>query len=207
VGEGSTQSDFDALGIPFKERRKMLDDGVAALRALLSETGVIHRGPYYTFENVTISPGCVQKPCPPIWLSSWGAPAGMRRVARLADGWVASALHSTPEEFHAAWQSLNAALLEKGKDPDTFPNAVDTMFMFVDPDRKKARRVAAPIVEAAARAPFDAGSGHYLVGDYEECKALLARWTEAGAKLVCLWPVAESAEQIRRFGAHVMPDP
>jgi alkanesulfonate monooxygenase SsuD/methylene tetrahydromethanopterin reductase-like flavin-dependent oxidoreductase (luciferase family) len=206
VGEGSTQSDFDALGIPFEERRKMLADGVAALRALLSKTGVTHRGPYYTFENVTISPGSVQKPCPPIWLSSWGSPGGMRRVARLGDGWVASALHSTPEEFHVAFESLNVPLLERGKDPDTFPNAVDTMFMFIDEDGKKARRLAAPIIEAAARAPFDAGSGHYLVGDYEECKALLARWIEAGAKQVCLWPVADATEQIRRFGAHVMPD-
>ena len=206
VGEGSTQSDFDALGIPFEERRKMLEDGVVALRALLSKTGVTHRGPYYTFENVTISPGSVQKPCPPIWLSSWGSPLGMRRVARLADGWVASALHSTPEEFSVALQALNAALLRQGKDPGTFPNAVDTMFIYIDPDGQRAKRVAAPIIEAAARAPFDAGSGHYLVGDYEECKALLARWIEAGAKQVCLWPVAEPAEQIRRFGAHVMPD-
>ena len=53
VGEGSTQSDFDALGIPFQGRRKMLDEGVAVLRALLSETGVNHQGRYYSFENVT----------------------------------------------------------------------------------------------------------------------------------------------------------
>ncbi len=184
----------------------MLDDGVAALRALLSETGVTHRGPYCSFENVTISPGSIQKPCPPIWLSSWGSLVGMRRVARLADGWVASALHSTPEEFHDALQTLNAALLEQGKDPASFPNAVDTMFMFIDEDGNRARRVAAPIIKAASGAPFDAGSGHYLVGDYEECQALLARWVEAGAKQVCLWPVLDAAEQIRGFGAHLMPD-
>lgn len=33
LGEGSSRSDFDALGIPFRERGKMLEDGMVALRA------------------------------------------------------------------------------------------------------------------------------------------------------------------------------
>ena len=205
VGEGSTQSDFDALGIPFQERRKMLDDGVVALRALLSGTNVTHRGPYYSFENVTVSPRGVQQPCPPIWLSSWGSPAGMRRVARLGDGWVASALHSTPEEFGVAFQLLNAALGQRGVDPAGFPHAVDTMFMFIDSDGDKARRLAGPIIEKSANVKFDADSGHYLVGNYEECQSILGRWTAAGAQQVCLWPVLDPVEQIRRFGEYVMP--
>ena len=72
VGEGSTQLDFDALGIPFENRRKMLEDGVAALRALFSGESVTHYGPYYSFDSVTVAPRPVQKPSPPIWLSSWG---------------------------------------------------------------------------------------------------------------------------------------
>src|SRR5437660_4394742 len=47
VGEGSAQSDFDALDIPFEDRRKMMEDGLIALRALLSETNVSHNGQYY----------------------------------------------------------------------------------------------------------------------------------------------------------------
>ena len=205
VGEGSTQSDFDALGIPFQERRKMLDDGVVALRALLSGADVTHRGPYYSFENVTVSPRGVQQPCPPIWLSSWGSPAGMRRVARLGDGWVASSLHSTPHEFGAAFQLLNAALGQRGINPASFPHAVNTMFMFIDSDGDKARRVAGPIIEKSARVPFDANSGHYLVGDYEECQKILGRWIASGAKQICLWPVLDPVEQVRRFGEYVMP--
>lgn len=207
VGEGSTKSDFDALGIPFKERRKMLDEGIVALRALLSETKVSYRGAYYSFENVTVSPPSIQKPCPPIWLSSWGAPAGMRRVARLSDGWVASALHSTPEEFLAAKKLLASALAQAGKDPETFPNAVDTMFMYLDRDGGRARRIAGPIIEKSAGVPFDANSGHYLVGDYQECRAILDRWTEAGAKQLCVWPVLDPLGQIQQFGEHLYPRP
>ena len=205
VGEGSTQLDFDALGLPFEERRRALEDGVVALRKLLSGGNVTHQGPYYSFENVTVAPSPVQKPCPPIWLSSWGSAVGMRRVARLGDGWVASAWHSTPGEFRAAKQTLDGALTEQGRDPAAFPNAVDTMFMYVDEDGSRARRIAGPIIEQTTRGPFDTASGHFLVGDYGECRDLLARWADAGAKEICVWPLLDPVNQIQRLGEHVLP--
>jgi alkanesulfonate monooxygenase SsuD/methylene tetrahydromethanopterin reductase-like flavin-dependent oxidoreductase (luciferase family) len=206
VGEGSTKSDFDALGLAFPERRKMLEDGVAALRKLLCETKVSHQGPYYHFDDVTIAPRSIQQPGPPIWLSSWGSPVGLRRVARLGDGWVASAWHSTPEQFRTALDTLNSVLVSAGKEPAAFPNAVDTMFMFIDRDGDRARRVAAPIIERATRSPFEEEGGHYLVGDYNECRDLLRRWIEAGARQICVWPVLDPVQQIRRFGEHLLPE-
>jgi len=206
VGEGSTRSDFDALGIPFQKRGKMLEDGVVALRAVLTKVNVSHKGPYYCFNDVTVSPRSIQRPCPPIWLSSWGSPVGIQRVARLGDGWVASAWQSTPEEFHTALGALNAALTALGKDPETFPNAVNTMFMFIDQDGDRARQVAAPIIERTIRGSFNVNDGHYLVGDYRECKALLGRWLKAGAKQVCVWPVVDPVQQIKRFGEYILPD-
>ena len=204
VGEGSTRSDFDALGIPFEERRRIFEDSVVALRSLLSYSNVDHRGPYYRFNNVTVLPKSIQRPCPPIWLASWGSPIGMRRVARFGDGWVASAWHSTPEEFCVALGLLNSALASRGREPESFPNAVNTMFMYIDEDGKRAREVAVPIVERATGTSFDGGSGHYLVGSYQECKALLQRWVEAGARQICVWPVVDVVNQIRRFGEHVL---
>lgn len=204
VGEGSTKSDFDALGIPFHQRRKMLNESIVALRKLLTEENVTHIGEFYSFENVTISPASTQKPGPPIWLSSWGSPAGMRRVANLGDGWVASALHSTPEEFGAAKEMLTGALLNAGKEPSAFPHAVDTMFMYIDEDGDRARAIAGPIIEKSSGTPFDPASGHSLVGNGEECLEVLARWTDAGAEQVCVWPVLDPVGQITNFGEQVI---
>jgi len=36
----------------------------------------------------------------PLWIGSWGSAAGLRRVARLGDGWLASAYNTTP----AGWR-------------------------------------------------------------------------------------------------------
>jgi len=50
--------------------------------------------------------------------------------------------------------TLNSALTALGKDPETFPNAVDTMFMFIDQDGDRARQVAAPIIDRTIRGSF-----------------------------------------------------
>ena len=120
---------------------------------------------------------------------------------------MASALHSTPEEFREAKQILNTALVEAGKDPATFPHAVDTMLKYLDEDGDRARRESASIIEKSSGMPFDPESGHYLVGSYQECKGLLARWTDAGARQICLWPVKDPIEQMRRFGQNLAPGP
>lgn len=205
VGEGSTESDFLALGIPFQERRKMLEDGVPALRALLSGENVSHHGPYYDFDKVTVAPRGLQQPCVPIWLSSWGSPVGMRRVARLGDGWVSSGWHSTPEEFHEALTTLHTALQHQGKDPDSFPNAVNTIFMYTDEDGDRARSVAVPIIEQTIRAEFETEGGHFMVGNYQECQEFLRRWMDAGAKEICLWPVTHAVDQVQKFGQYLLP--
>ena len=204
VGEGSTKSDFDALGLPFDERRKMLEDGAVALRKLLTDANVSHDGPYYKFNDVTIAPHSIQQPSPPIWLSSWGAPAGVRRVARLGDGWIASAWHATPDEFADGLGRLKLALTDQGKDPETFPNAVNTMFFCVDEDRARAHETMGPMVEKVMGQPFDPKSGHHLVGDPAECRELLHTWMEAGAKTVAVWPLVDPVRQTRLFGEQVI---
>ena len=57
----------------------------------------------------------------PLWLGSWGSDAGLRRVARLGDGWFASAYNTTPEVFGVARESLAAELRARGSDPGGFP--------------------------------------------------------------------------------------
>jgi alkanesulfonate monooxygenase SsuD/methylene tetrahydromethanopterin reductase-like flavin-dependent oxidoreductase (luciferase family) len=204
VGEGSTESDFQALGIPFDERRKMLEDAVPALRALLTDAHVSHHGPYYNFDDVSVLPHSAQQPSPPIYLSSWGAPAGVRRVARLADGWIASAWHGTPDSFADGLGRLNAELPKHGKDAASFPNAVNTMFIHLDSDGAKAHREMGPRIENITREPYDPAAGHYLVGDGGEVREGAARWRDAGAKRIGVWAVENTLEQIKLFGAEVI---
>ena len=65
------------------------------------------------------SPGAAEGP--PIWVGSWGSAAGMRRVARLADGWLASGYNTTPETFTTKLRALGEVLQAEGRDPRPSP--------------------------------------------------------------------------------------
>src|SRR5215218_3873553 len=132
VGPGSSQRDFDAVGLPFDKRWKRFEESVVALRALLDGT------------NGRLEPRPSRRV--PIWIGSWGSDAGLSRVARLADGWLASAYNTTPEQFAAARESLRAKLVECGRDAEGFPNALVTMWTWVTEDRAEAERVLGDVL-------------------------------------------------------------
>ena len=98
-------------------------------------------GRFASTEGIRLEPRTAEADGPPIWVASWGSEAGLRRVARLGDGWLASAYNTTPEMFDEARRFLRAELVERRRDPDTFPNALATMWCYITEDRAEAERV------------------------------------------------------------------
>ena len=94
----------------------------------------------YSTAGMLLEPRPVTPGSPPIWVRSWGSGAGLRRVARHADGWLASAYNTTPELFAEARQKLHGELAGVGKDPDTFPNTLATMSFSVTEDAAEAEQ-------------------------------------------------------------------
>ena len=68
-----------------------------------------------------LTPGPVQPSGVPLWVGSWGSDDGLARVARLGDGWLASAYKTTPEGFAAAHALLARALVIGAGTPRDFP--------------------------------------------------------------------------------------
>src|SRR6266508_2982972 len=99
VGPGSSHLDYRSVGIDFEERWRRLDEAVMALRALWGRDAEPFIGRFYSTEDVRLQPTPAQPGGPRIWIGSWGSDAGLRRVARLGDGWLASAYNTTPELF------------------------------------------------------------------------------------------------------------
>ena len=64
-------------------RGAMLDEGVMVLDKLLRGEHVVHHGPHYTMDGITLSPTGAQRPRVPIWLAARGHTlAPVRRAAR-----------------------------------------------------------------------------------------------------------------------------
>ena len=199
VGTGSMFRDYEVVGMDHHDMWPRFEEGVQAMRAYLTPGAQPFKGRFYNTEGVNLEPTPVQEPSLPIWIGSWGSDPGLRRVARLADGWVSSAGpgHQTPEQFAEDVKRLNAFLVQAGKDPATFPNAVSTMALFVSEDKDELARIGGPgyVVRPAgvgvaqpADRPLEDAHAHDMVGTRAECLDKVRRWKAAGAHALFLVP-------------------
>ncbi len=205
VGPGSSPRDYLAVGIPFEERWKRLDEAVQALRALWRKGSAPFKGKFYCTESVTLEPFPAQPLGPPIWIGSWGSAAGLRRTARLGDGWLASAYNTTPQVFANGWRQLGEHLRAAGKDPSQFPNAIASMFFHVSEDRSVTERLVRDVLRPALNRPENELRQRLLVGSAEECAERLAAYGVAGAQRVFVWPVDDELRQLTIFMERVVP--
>lgn len=108
VGPGSSATDFAAAGIPFAERWRRFEEAVRVLRVLLGKDTVPFRGTFYS-SDTTVEPLSASAGTPPLWIGSWGSTSGIRRVAELGDGWLASAYNTSPDAFRHTLDRLETA--------------------------------------------------------------------------------------------------
>jgi alkanesulfonate monooxygenase SsuD/methylene tetrahydromethanopterin reductase-like flavin-dependent oxidoreductase (luciferase family) len=183
LGPGSSQRDYDALGIAFEERWKRFDQAVRDVRALLG-------GSHPELELAPPPRGRV-----PLWIGSWGSPAGLRRVERIGDGWLASAYNTTPERFAEA----------RAKLPPETPNALATMWTWVTEDRAEADRTLEQVLAPLLKRDPDELRGQICVGPAEHCAELLSRYADTGCGRVYLWPLGDERRQVELVASEVAP--
>jgi probable F420-dependent oxidoreductase len=94
AGVGWLEAEFDALGVPFKERGRRMDEGIAMMRAVWTQDPVTFDSKWIPakIENMRAQP---QPVVPiPIWIGG-SSDAAVKRALRL-DGWHGSRV--TPEQ-------------------------------------------------------------------------------------------------------------
>jgi alkanesulfonate monooxygenase SsuD/methylene tetrahydromethanopterin reductase-like flavin-dependent oxidoreductase (luciferase family) len=193
VGPGSSERDYDAVGIAFDDRWARFEEAVLLLRGLLSG-------------EQPLSPAPERSGGVPIWIGSWGSHAGLRRVARLGDGWLASAYNTTPTRFAQARERLAAALDNQGRASDGFPNGLATMWTWITEDSAEADRMLRDVLAPLLRRDVDEPSRQVCVGGREHCLELLGQFAEAGCERVYLWPLGDERRQLEIAGAELLPE-
>jgi alkanesulfonate monooxygenase SsuD/methylene tetrahydromethanopterin reductase-like flavin-dependent oxidoreductase (luciferase family) len=206
VGPGSSPKDYEAVGLEFDERWKRLDEAIQTMRTLWSTKSTEpFVGRYYSTDDVNLLPQPSRPGGPRIWVGSWGSEAGLKRTARLADGWLASAYNTTPDGFAAAWERLGELLDSRGRDVGDFPNGLATMWFHITDDAAEAESVYTERLIPTINRHEEVIRDRVPVGPPAQLAEKLIAFKQAGVQRVYLWPVCDEITQIERFSETVAP--
>jgi len=168
-----------ALGVAGPERVARLEESVHVLRLLWGGEKVSWEGRFCTLDGVRLDPAPV-RPKLELWLGG-RAPVALRRIGRIADGWLASFV--SPDELAAGIDVIRAAAAEASRtiDEDHYGTTLFLAATEADaagyPERLRALRPDVPVDDTLA------------VGA-EASRALLERFVAAGASKFVAIPVA-----------------
>jgi probable F420-dependent oxidoreductase len=151
--------------VPEGRRAAVFDESLKLLRLMLTSKTVSFEGEFFTVAGASV--GVLPAKPLDIWLGG-SAPGGLRRVGRLADGWLGSLL--TPGEAGAAVATIQEAAADAGRavDDDHFglsiPVALDGL-----PDALLASiRRRRPEADPAALIPAGWDGARRLIEQYVE---------------------------------------
>lgn len=206
-------NEWDALGVPYRERGRRMDETIDILRRLWRENGVTHHGRFFHFENVTLLPKPVRPEGIPIWtVCGHGVrplvQAQVRRVIGRADGWMTAV--AFPEDCRETRRRLEAESREAGRDPASLHAAI-TLRVNLNPDKERAREeFESHLMEYYRNVKFwKEVDGHHIWGPYggaEYIRERIEAYAQAGIQtFAILFTAPDQLRQFEEFTEKVWP--
>jgi probable F420-dependent oxidoreductase len=202
VGLGGDDSqDFEAVGVRREERGKRADEAIVLMKKLWTEERVNFEGKFSSIKELTLLPRPYQKGGPPVWAGG-RSKAALRRVGRLADGWLVSSC--SPEEVAAGIAAIRNYAAESCRQiPDDHYGVLIPFFF--DRDQEKAwNKAGSSIRRREGISPYE----YSALGTPDEIRIKLQKYIDAGATKFVMRPSGPKEslrEQVARLAQEVIP--
>ena len=224
VGGGSAEAggpgftaEFDVARGPYKKRGQLLEKQVEVLRELWTKGAVERDDEFHTISGIDLKPKAAKEGGPPIWISSnpqvfdLNAPIVermLRRIARLADGWMSCT--ATPEEYRSIWNRILEYAEECGRSPDELTPSYQVT-LNVNEDGATAMKEATKMLNRYYTMDYDDLTGGMWgrdpFGTPQEVLDRLGAMKEAGVRyFIFRFASPHQQEQVDRFTETVLPD-
>lgn len=185
----------DVFPVPAGERGAVFDESLRLLRLLLTGEEVSFDGSYFHVDGVSIGPAPV-KPLD-IWLGG-GSAAGLRRLGRFGDGWLASFL--TPEETRRGRRLIEHTAAEAGRTIEDDHYGITIPLADEDIPAELAGRIR-------DRRP-DADPNDLVARGWADARRLVAAHLESGLSKFVISPAGTTrslSEFLAGFREHLLP--
>jgi probable F420-dependent oxidoreductase len=202
---GEFPREYEACGVPVRERGARLSEAIPLLRRLWSGEPVASTGRFYPFPEVRMLPRPVQPGGPPIWCGG-RSPAALARIATQGDGWLSYVV--TPEMYRDGLAAIAREAERAGRRFERFGTG-HLLFVRIDDSHERALDVATAHLSQRYAMDFRKAASRYAaLGKPADVAERIAAFHAAGLRHVlldCVGPAAERDAQLERFAREVRP--
>lgn len=177
------EHEYKVLGHDPAKRIKMSEELVQIIRKLWRENDVSYAGNFSTFEHVTVEPKPVQLGGVPIWLASNNIEPGLKRVARMADGWLNNI--TDPKIYKECLEKIRAYAADAGRDPQGIEPG---LYFTLAAGGEDAIREGQNFLSQYYNRPYEAVAKAMLcvMGSWDQVMDQIQAYCEAGARTIVL---------------------
>jgi probable F420-dependent oxidoreductase len=202
MAAGWYKREFDAVGVPFEQRGKLMGENLDILKRLWTEDMVQGEWTNHKIPAGVMFPKPVQNPCP-ILIGGY-ADRVLKRAALEGDGWLT--YFYKPEAFVESWEKVVNYAKEGGKDPATLMNGNQLPIMV-----GKSRAAVEETMMKWLNVDFDIAQGSKstmdsaIMGNVDECVAQLKEHIDAGVQKLIFVPYKYEMDQIEIIAKEIVP--
>jgi probable F420-dependent oxidoreductase len=203
VAAGWYAREFDAVGVPFKQRGRIFERNLEILMKLWTQDRVTLKVDEFNLREAVMVPRPVQRPRPPILVGGY-VDAVLKRAGTVGDGWLT--YFYTPESFTKGWSKVQAFAREAGRDPKTL-QSINQLAIYVGRDREQTaadmRQWLSTEWDVAAWS--ESTIEHAIHGSPDQCVEQLKVHVATGVDRIILIPYRYQGEQVERIAKEVLP--
>jgi len=178
LGVGSRPDDFAGAEIPYEHRGSRLEEAIQIMKLCWSGQPVKFEGRFYSIDVGPIGPK-LSSPLP-VWLGGGGTEPALKRIGRIADGYIASSSGGA-DGFRENWAKVRRYAEEAGRDPaNVYPAAL--IYQLVEDDVARGEQIVADYFQHyyAGRRPGRGGGA--IVGSADQVARGLEEYVQAGVE-------------------------
>jgi probable F420-dependent oxidoreductase len=217
VGVGWMEREFEAVGIPHRERGARMNELLELITALWTQETVTYEGRYYRVRDLQLEPKPVQRPHPPIWIGGGTQPSEriygqqvpsvepvLRRIARYAKTWVPHS-SATAEMVDRDWNDLLRYMAEAGRPADDMRKVYSNFVYVLEPGQRPEE--AAPFFRTYSGMDLEYWQEFYLLGEAEAVAERIRGKIEAlgGVDHLILNPLNWDPRHLETLARDVLP--
>ncbi len=203
MASGWYKREFDAVGVPFDRRGKIMDENLEIMKRLWTEAKVDGQYTHHNLSAAVMYPKPYQQPRLPILIGGY-VDKVLQRAATAGDGWLT--YFYRPEDFKRSWEKVRNFAKQAGKDPDALLNASQLPIM-VGPSKQAVSDDMMDWLNKEWDFPAhsDCSRESAVMGSVDDCVAQLREHIAAGVQKIIFVPYKYRMDQIETIAREIIP--